>query len=453
MLARSSPLEILQEAPADPLPQSKIAHLRNPFKVPEADDYAVLRQSRRADGPPGRPPPAASCACAGRLRRSLSPGPAPGADAACNSGPLQGGLREFIHQKRELFLSDLAIETAEEELQRLERLERGQVQQLAAKEQEITLVREQFRGFLEGDGKVTMECRRAAEAKARERIDIVRQIKQISSAVSALRSDIAHHNERLQECQDYKAFLEALTPREWRRSHPAAFYFTQPQQLLDIMSALEEQNMFLITHCQEAEERLERCRARFNEMLDSHDGAIEDMRSDRAQRVAVLAASESRNERYRTDGDFKHGNELGEGELLELQRAIADFNRQLGFDSASSNTSTMLSTIERKMQELSDNLSLLDSSVLKQQTLALDGARRAQERADRNVTEKKQQEEKVQKALQLAMMPTKKRVGRPLMERIIPTMGDSREKMEEEERQRAAQAAADEDLLGGEIWD
>jgi hypothetical protein len=99
------------------------------------------------------------------------------------SRSLHPTIPDFIHEKRDLFLSELAIEAAQSELQRLERIETDQKTLLESKSAEVTLVQDQFRTFLINDGKVTMESRQAAEAKARQRIDRVRRIRDVSSEV------------------------------------------------------------------------------------------------------------------------------------------------------------------------------------------------------------------------------------------------------------------------------
>jgi hypothetical protein len=48
------------------------------------------------------------------------------------------GLRDFIDQKRDIFLAQLAIDTKREELQRLERLERDEQSALTQKETEVS---------------------------------------------------------------------------------------------------------------------------------------------------------------------------------------------------------------------------------------------------------------------------------------------------------------------------
>ena len=48
-------------------------------------------------------------------------------------------------------------------------------------------------------------------------------------------------------------------------------YFTQPQQLLDIFSQLEERNLFLIQNVQETEEAVDEMRTRYNDMVAEMD--------------------------------------------------------------------------------------------------------------------------------------------------------------------------------------
>ena len=447
---------------------------KNPFRVPDDAEYFAMREeARRRKEEQHRELQTShihrSTSSNGRTnyRDSTHVGIAPNSAEeealgqlilTPDSNQIQDGLRDFIQQKREIFLAQLAIDTKKEELQRLERLEREEEENLKVKEAEINLFRDQFRTFLETDGKTTMESRRAAEEKAKERIEVSMKIKQISSQISALRNEIAHHDEKLQECEEYKKFLEQLTPKDWRKQHPEPeIYFKSPQQLLDIMKTLEEQNMFLIRHCQDAEETVERYRSRFNQMLESRDGTITDQLEKREKAQQELNEMQARNETYKVTGDFHLGNELPEEEKEELRAAIAQFHRQLGFDAASSkDTPTMLRRIESKMEEISmklENVAKTDPALLKELAQKKETERRNQERTEKNIRDKQEQEEKLVKSLQLAMMPVKKRTGRPLVQRTVPRKEQTREKREEELRQRLAQEAADEDLLYGAIWD
>lgn len=442
---------------------------QNPFKVPDEKEFYAMKNKAPKNGESGITTSLSQIKAPSFMRtnyRSWAKIQPPEKEAeeealgqmimAPEANQVQEGHRDFILQKREIFRSQLAIDTKREELQRLERLEREEEGNLKAKEAEINLFRDQFRSFLENDGKATMEARHAAEVKSKQRIEVSMQIKQVSSQISSLRNEIAHHDEKLQECQEYKKFLDSLTPPDWRKQNPQPeMYFKDPQQLLTIMVSLEEQNMFLIRHCQEAEEAVERYRTKFNELLESRDGSITEMLDRKNKKNQELADMDARNEQYRVTGEFHHGNELSDAELSKLQEAINNFHKQLGFDAASSNdTATMLRRIESKMEELTFILSRqVNQDTLKELAQQKELARRNQERTLKNIQQKKEQEEKTQKAIALAMMPIKKRTGRPLMERMVPKKEQSREKREEAMRLKIAQEEADNDLLYGQIWD
>jgi hypothetical protein len=179
-----------------------------------------------------------------------------------------------------------------------------------------------------------------------------------------------------------------------------------------------------------------------------------DRLEQKSRRRTELEESQAQEEQYHLSGEFRHGNELSEAELEELRTAISEFHTELGFDSAASNdTATMLTRIENTMEELTQLLVQIDKKVLTDKAMELEEERREEERTQKNARAKRDQEEKTQKAIQNAMMPIKRKTGRPLVARMVPQKQESREKREEIMRQRLAQEAADENLLFGEIWD
>jgi alpha-galactosidase/6-phospho-beta-glucosidase family protein len=145
---------------------------------------------------------------------------------------------------------------------------------------------------------------------------------------------------------------------------------------------------------------------------------------------------------------------LGETELNELLTAITAFHTSLGYDVAALNDSvTMLLRIEGMMEEMMRRLSKVDLRLLKEKIYMKEIERQNQERTEKNIRDKKEQEEKTQRAIQNAMMSVKRRTRRPLVARMVPQKKESRKKREEAMRQKLAQAVADEDLLFGEICD
>jgi hypothetical protein len=365
------------------------------------------------------------------------------------------GLRDFIDQKREIFLAQLAIETKREELQRLERLEREEQENLTQKEGELSLFQDQFRAFLDDDQRSLADARRAAETKARQRDEISTRIRQISSQNSSLRNEIAASEEKLQECESFRAFMEGLTPVDWRRQHPLPeLFFKTPGQMLTILQSLEEQNMFLIQHCQDAEDALERTKAVFNRMLDDRDDTITEkfVKRDRTQRL--LEDRNAQVEQFKGVGGFRHGNEIPEPELVELSMAIGDFYATLGFDTAATgDVPMMLKKLEDRMMDLFIVLEEMDEGLVRETFLERVRKRRDRERAEKAAQKQKEQDEKILRALQLATMPIKRIVGRPLVPRSCLAQSLSREKREEQLRLMEAEREADQDLLFGPIWD
>jgi len=341
---------------------------RNPFRIPGSNEILAIREQERQRKELARrnmqnaeyhargvgsgrenfrrltqlEPPRATAEEEALAQLILSP----------DSSERPEGLREFIDQKREIFLAQLSIDTQREELQRLERLEREEDETLRSRSAEITLFHTQFREFMKTDSDQTERARRAADEKGDERLKVGIEIKQASSQISSLRNEIAHNEEKLTECEDCRAFIESLTPAEWRRRHPPTeIYFKEAQQLLEIMGTLESQNMFLMRHCQDADEAVVRYKDKFNAILEQRDGSITEMVRRKEDSEQTLRAMDQRNRQYGTVTKFLHGNEFPEAELAPLTAAIASFHQELGREAAATgDTVTMLKRIEDKME-------------------------------------------------------------------------------------------------------
>jgi hypothetical protein len=364
-------------------------------------------------------------------------------------------LDEFVDQQREIFAAQLAIDARREELKRLAELEREEEETLRTKEVEINLFRDQFRSFLEADAKATMIAREEADAKAQQRMEVSAAIRSISQQILSLKRDISRHREGVRSCKEFRDFLETLTPEGWHESHPfPAMYFTDPAQLLEMLRSLEEHNMFLMRHCQEADDALDRHRRRFNALLTARDETLAEKETHKNARAAELNDQLRHNEMYRSAGEIRYGNEIPEPELAELQAAVSQLHSELGFDPATSkDIPTMLRRIERKMEEMEGKLGGIDSAILREGAQRKEVRRRDDERTEKSAREKKELEEKAQRAIQQAMKPIKRKTGRPLVERIVPPKPETREKREETMRRRQEQERRDADLLYGPVWD
>jgi small-conductance mechanosensitive channel len=225
-------------------------------------------------------------------------------------------------------------------------------------------------------------------------------------------------------------------------------YFKSPDQLLSMMAWLEAQNMSLMQHCQDAEHLVERYFTRFEQMLRARDGAISEKQEELKRRKAAFRESQGI-----TEG-FHWGNELSEAELRELQAAISKFDIELGFDSTKSiDTVTMLTRIENVMEKLRLRLAKLDPRLLQEKLQRKAFERKDEESAARILLEQREQDEKAQRTIQQAMMGIKEKTGRPVVHRMLPIFMPDRELSDLEYRRKQERAAADADLLYGDLWD
>jgi hypothetical protein len=113
----------------------------------------------------------------------------------------------------------------------------------------------------------------------------------------------------------------------------------------------------------------------------------------------------------------------------------------------------MLKRIEERMEQLTVEIGARDQALIKNMFVERFHYRRNQERAEKTARKQREQEEKTLRALLLAQMPIKRKIGRPLVARSGPAGSVTREKREEQMRAEAEQRGADQSLLYGPIWD
>ena len=272
--------------------------------------------------------------------------------------------------------------------------------------------------------------------------------------ITNVRRDNIQQEERLNECEEYKTFLDSLTPDDWKKNHPNEMYFKDPEQLLNIIKTMEDQNMFLIRHCQEAEEMVERYRQKFSNLLDERDGKIVEKTNKYQAVKESLEEEKLKNQEYVATRDYKTGAELSEQEKNDLQQKVAAFYGTIWSDSAStSDTLAMLVKMEHLMQELYRDLKEIDPAAVKKRAQEKYAERREKLRIEHQKKDKEMQNEKRQRTLAQAKQPIKYKTGRPVIARNIPKRGISKQEQEEKARREALEEKKTEELLYGDIWD
>lgn len=232
-------------------------------------------------------------------------------------------------------------------------------------------------------------------------------------------------------------------------------YFTEPQQLMDIFSALEEQNLFLIQNSQETEHTLEELQHAFAETkltMDAHTSVLqsqidelqlhistEEMRvksllskriaaaevnntKSKSSKAATLAASSA------SAKDANNTAALGVQNQVEKERLLADLNakvrhvyEQCDFD-ASSRPSTlfMLSQMESKLEVLLQDIERMPNDYVIKAEKEKEKKRRERKREEQQALQERQQEDRNRRAIERSLQAPKKRTGRQVMGRSRP---------------------------------
>ncbi len=226
-------------------------------------------------------------------------------------------------------------------------------------------------------------------------------------------------------------------------------YFTEPQQLMDIFSALEEQNLFLIQNSQETEHTLEELQHSFADTkltMDSHTGVLQQQIDDLQLHITNedvrvkslltkrIAASDTVDKKAKSSvsstlkeatGSVAKG---GVQSQAEKERLLADLNlkvrhvyEQCDFD-ASSKPSTlfMLSQMESRLELLLQDIERMPADYVIKAEKEKEKRRRERKREEQQALQERQQEERNRRAIERSMQAPKKRIGRQVMYRSRP---------------------------------
>ncbi|GAB5568354.1 cilia- and flagella-associated protein 100 isoform X4 [Prionailurus iriomotensis] len=192
-------------------------------------------------------------------------------------------------------------------------------------------------------------------------------------------------------------------------------YFTEPQQLLDIFTKLEEQNLSLIQNTQEMEETLEDLNCTLKNTQIRMDREVNQLK----QWVNTLMTSIAKEEETVAElqlkarvfhfGEYKGAQE---DKLLEsLNRKVLDVYRHCISTQQESNLGTvqMLTIIEHYLNELLEHLEHVPQVKIEQAEKAKEKERRMRLREEKVLMQKQLQEERLQRAQARAQAEIKKK--------------------------------------------
>ncbi|KAL1273049.1 hypothetical protein QQF64_028911 [Cirrhinus molitorella] len=202
-------------------------------------------------------------------------------------------------------------------------------------------------------------------------------------------------------------------------------FFKEPQDLLNLMAELEEQNLSLIQNTRETEEAMEEFRqiaelTRNNMESESKQLKAQiDIMTDTIQREKERAADLEMKAKLFSFGQYNPEDQ--DKTLDTLSRKVEEvYHCCVGETEANLTTLQMLTAIEEKLGELLENADMIPKDQMSIAERAKEKERRMRLRDEKIYLQMKQQEERQKKALERSQAEIKKTSVKKLMPRSQP---------------------------------
>ncbi|GFO44040.1 coiled-coil domain-containing protein 37-like isoform x1, partial [Plakobranchus ocellatus] len=258
----------------------------------------------------------------------------------------------------------------------------------------------------------------------------------LGSAASKQRKSSISEGQKVQELIDTEDSDEELD-----------LYFTDYQQLLDIFSELEEQNLSLIQNSQETEEALEEMKHTIKQTkikMEKETKTLKDQIDKlqaQIQKEETKAADLKIKAKLFNYGEFKADDDQ-EQHLAELNKKVEDVYRNcIGDNEANISTLQMLTNIENRLEELFETIETMPADKVEAAERAKEKERRLKMREEKMEQLRLHQEERVRRALERAQAEPKRKTGKKLVFRSEPPQ------MKKKEDEGADQASREEEEL------
>uniref|UniRef100_G3UFW2 Cilia and flagella associated protein 100 n=1 Tax=Loxodonta africana TaxID=9785 RepID=G3UFW2_LOXAF len=122
---------------------------------------------------------------------------------------------KYIKQKRQMFLIQYSLEMKRNEIQRLEMLAAREEARLDRAEESLEKDVALFDEFLRENDRSSVQAMRTAEKETKAKIEKVCEIRDLTTQIMNIKSEISKFEDTLQHYKVYKDFLYKLSPKEW----------------------------------------------------------------------------------------------------------------------------------------------------------------------------------------------------------------------------------------------
>ncbi|XP_009078924.1 PREDICTED: coiled-coil domain-containing protein 38 [Acanthisitta chloris] len=193
-------------------------------------------------------------------------------------------------------------------------------------------------------------------------------------------------------------------------------YFTDPQQLLNTFTEMEEENIHFIQNSQEAEESWNKVQHTF---ITTHESMEKEL-AELKEQVNTLRASVAKEEERVADLKFKvHLFSSGEHNAGDQDRMLTSLKKKVlevycqctGDNETNLDTVQMLKVIEKQLSDLLDNLEGIPPEKMEQAKKSIKKEWRTRLREGKLRQQKQQQEERLKRAMEISPATVEKKAG------------------------------------------
>ncbi|XP_065543696.1 cilia- and flagella-associated protein 100 [Lathamus discolor] len=128
-------------------------------------------------------------------------------------------FRDYVNDRREIFLLEYGITVQREEIQRLEKIARNEERKVEKAAYCLNKDAAVFEEFLKEKQKNFVQGLKIAEKEAEEKTKKIEEIQEVTSEIKKLQSGISQLRIDLQEYRMYRNFLRQLSLKEWQGEH------------------------------------------------------------------------------------------------------------------------------------------------------------------------------------------------------------------------------------------
>ncbi|OHT05563.1 hypothetical protein TRFO_26630 [Tritrichomonas foetus] len=353
-------------------------------------------------------------------------------------------MHEFIDQKREIFLVQLLIDRKNKEIQRIQNTRQAEKNNIVEEGNKIAEISNQYKMTQNQIEAELQREKKTLDQAIKRRTDLQKELKKKTVFVDAVSSEIARNWETLKSYQTYRDFLACFVSKDKPTKNDVMEYFQIPQTLMDEIEKVENENLFLLHHCQELTNEQEAARENISGAIDHAQGESDVIQNSMNKLKDVKEIV------YNVHDSVDAETKALEVQVNKLAKIVTLTYDECFNESADVNTLTRLERIEIEFEEMYLQASQISESFIIQKQSEKDKKRREEQRKAKNEELQKEQARKHKQALLRAQMPLKRKVGRPCNERTLPNRLN---RNQIDQKQKLLEEAAQDHFLYGEISD